>query len=268
MRKIIHISDLHFGTEEKKIADGLLADINFLNPDLVVISGDLTQRARNNQFKAAKEYLEKINFPKIVIPGNHDVPLFDIFNRFFFPLNRYKKYITENLNPIFVDDEIAVLGINSARSFTWKNGRISIEQIADMQKRLCNIDDNIFKIIVTHHPFIPPPGDSGIQLIGRSVKALDVIDDCKVDLLLAGHIHHGYNGDIRPYYPSRKRSVISAQAGTAISNRIRNEPNAFNFIIIEPGRITIEIKEWNGNEFQKAISTIYTNYNDEWKREK
>jgi 3',5'-cyclic AMP phosphodiesterase CpdA len=267
MKKIIHISDLHFGTEEKNIADGLLRDINQLSPDLVIVSGDLTQRARINQFKAAKEYLDKIAYKKIIVPGNHDIPLFDIFNRFFLPLNRYKKFITKNMSPLYKDDEIVVMGINSARSLTWKNGRISIEQIREIEKKLCTIKDSIFKIIVTHHPFIPPPGDPGIDLVGRSAKALVVIDECKVDLLLAGHIHHGYSGDVRPFYPKSKRSIVSVQAGTAISNRIREEPNAFNFISVTKEFFTVEIRIWNGNKFEKSGIISYKKKNDEWIRE-
>lgn len=267
MRTLVHISDLHFGTEEKSVAEDLLKDIDQLSPSLVIVSGDLTQRARNNQFIAAKEYLEKIKYPKLIIPGNHDIPLFDLFNRFFFPLKRFKKYIKEKTDSLYLDEEIAVFALNSARSFTWKNGRISIKQIEDIEKRFCPINDSIFKIIVTHHPFIPPPGDFGIALIGRSVKALNIIDKCKIDMLLAGHLHQGYSGDIRPYYPSRKRSVISAQAGTAISNRIREEPNAFNFISVDKNSIKIEIREWNGEKFVKTITTIYNKVDEEWVRE-
>ncbi|MEO8398687.1 MAG: metallophosphoesterase [Ignavibacteriaceae bacterium] len=257
MRKIIHISDLHFGTEKKKIAEGLLADIKKISPDLVIVSGDLTQRARSNQFVKARKYLDKITFEKIVVPGNHDVPLFDIFRRFLFPLKRYKKYITKNLQPFFEDNEIAVLGINTARSLTWKNGRISLEQIEEIENKLCKIDNSKLKIIVTHHPFIPPPGEPGIELVGRSVKAIEIIEKCKVGLLLAGHLHHGYSGDVRPFYPSNKSPIISAQAGTAISNRIRNEPNAFNLITIDEKKITIQINIWNGKEFENQLSTSY-----------
>jgi 3',5'-cyclic AMP phosphodiesterase CpdA len=266
MKKIVHISDLHFGTEEKTISEGLITDINQLSPDLVVVSGDLTQRARTSQYKAAKEYLEKIYSKKIIVPGNHDIPLFDIFRRFVLPLKRYKKFITSNMCPLYKDDEIAVLGINSARSLTWKNGRISAGQIKEIEKTLCEIDNNIFKVIVTHHPFIPPPGDPGIDLVGRSAKALVVIDECMVDLLLAGHIHHGYSGDVRPFYPNSKKSVISVQAGTAISNRIREEPNAFNFISITKNFFTVEIKVWNGEQFNKEKLISYKKEDDEWIR--
>ncbi|RPI72755.1 MAG: metallophosphoesterase [Ignavibacteriales bacterium] len=267
MKKLVHISDLHFGKENKIIAGDLIRDIKELSPDLVVVSGDLTQRARTRQFKSAKEYLERIPFKKITTPGNHDIPLFDIFRRIFFPLSRYKKYITEDMYPLYTDDEIAIMAINSARSLTWKNGRISPEQISEIENKLCSIDDTVFKIIVTHHPFIPPPGDPGIDLVGRSSKALTIIDECKVDLLLAGHIHHGYSGDVRPFYPKSKRSVISVQAGTAISNRIREEPNAFNFLSITKTFFTIEIRVWNGEKFIKSKIISYKKKGEEWVRE-
>lgn len=268
MKKLVHISDLHFGTESKNIAEGLIKDIHMLRPDLVIVSGDLTQRARRKQFKAAKEFLNKIPFEKIIVPGNHDIPLFDIFRRILFPLSSYKKIISENVNPFYRDDEMALMGINSARSLTWKNGRISTDQIREIENEFCPIDNSIIKIIVTHHPFIPPPGDPGIKLVGRSVKALAVISNCKVDLLLAGHIHHGYSGDIRPYYPEGKRSIISVQAGTAISQRLRNEPNAFNFISLSKRFISIEIRTWNEKEFQKSVNVSYGKKEEEWLNEK
>jgi 3',5'-cyclic AMP phosphodiesterase CpdA len=266
MKKLVHISDLHFGKENKSAAEDLIKDINGISPDLVVVSGDLTQRARTNQFKAAKKYLDRIHFKKIVTPGNHDIPLFDIFRRFFLPLNRFKKFITNDMSPFYIDDEIAVMGINSARSLTWKNGRISPEQIREIEKKLCAVENSLLKILVTHHPFIPPPGDPGIDLVGRSAKALVVIDECKVDLLLAGHLHHGYSGDVRPFYPKSTRSIISVQAGTAISNRIREEPNAYNFFSITKEHFTIEIKTWNGKIFETLKTISYKKEKDEWKR--
>lgn len=262
MRLIAHISDLHFGKVDNKLADELRQDLNSIKPHLLVISGDLTQRARTNQFIQAKIYLEQLPYPQLIVPGNHDIPLFDLFSRIFFPLTRYKKYITENLSPLFRDEEIAVYGINTARSLTWKSGRISIEQIDDMQQKLCPIPKDIFKIVVTHHPFLPPPEDQGIKLVGRSVKALKIIDKCYIDLLLAGHLHNGYTGDVRTFYPKRERSVIVAQAGTAISNRVREEPNAYNLIHVEKRRMEIIERCWNGKEFASKHSSIYTKSGD------
>lgn len=266
MRVLAHISDLHFGTEESKVAEGLLSDLDVVKPHLVIISGDLTQRARKKQFIEAKNYLQKINFPKLIIPGNHDIPLFDLFRRIFFPLTRFKKYISDELNPFYKDEEMTVLGINTARSLTWKEGRISLEQITEMQNKLCSVSDKCLKVIVTHHPFIPPPENAGIKLVGRAVKAITIIDKCDVDLLLAGHLHNGYTGDIRPYYPRTKSSVIVVQAGTAISRRRRNEPNSYNLIIADPDKITINVRKWNGIQFNSSYTTTYIKKDLEWKR--
>lgn len=262
MRTIAHISDLHFNRIDPETAEGLVNDLNNIKPHLLVISGDLTQRARNKQFVEAKNFLSRLPAPQLVIPGNHDIPLFDLFTRFFFPLKRYMNYITEVLNPLFKDEEIAVYGINTARSLTWKSGRISIDQIEDMQQKLCPIPKEVFKIVVTHHPFIPPPEDTGIKLVGRSVKALKIIDKCYIDLLLAGHLHNGYSGDVRSFYPKRERSVIVAQAGTAISSRVREEPNAYNLIYIESRKMEITERWWTGKEFTGKHSSVYTKKGD------
>jgi 3',5'-cyclic AMP phosphodiesterase CpdA len=133
-----------------------------------------------------------------------------------------------------------------------------------MEETLCPLGVEKLKIVVTHHPFIPPPGDTGIDLVGRSVKALRVIDECNVDLLLAGHLHLGYSGDVRTHYPTRERSVISIQAGTAISSRTRREFNAFNLIYVDKDRIEIEINQYNGSEFKPSLKTSYTRKDGLW----
>jgi 3',5'-cyclic AMP phosphodiesterase CpdA len=264
MRTIAHISDIHFGTVIPEIADALLKDINELKPSLLVASGDFTQRARRKQFIAAREYMDKFNFPKLYVPGNHDIPLFDVIRRFFFPLTRYRKYITDDLTPVYRDEEMIVYGINTARSFVWKDGRISVEQIAKMKKVLCDVPSSLTKVVVTHHPFIPPPGDPGIKSLGRSNLAMIELDNCGVDLLLAGHLHHGYSGDVKAYYPANKRSLISSQAGTATSKRTRHEPNAFNFITIEKEKITLAIRVYKDGKFSETEKITYIEKDDNW----
>ncbi len=268
MKLLAHISDLHFGREIPAVAEGLLADLNAIQPQLIVVSGDLTQRARRNQYRAAAAYLSRLPATYMVVPGNHDIPLYNVFARFLSPLGYYKKYITTGLRPIYNDEEIAVLGINTARSLTWKGGRISEEQIDDMKKKLCALPANLFKIVVTHHPFIPPPDGEGIDLVGRSIQALDVIDECNVDLLLAGHLHHAYTDDVRSYYKSRSGSVVVAQAGTAISNRLRRGmANSYNLITLHRSHIEVAERRWNGTQFYKAAAVGYTADNNDWHRE-
>jgi 3',5'-cyclic AMP phosphodiesterase CpdA len=264
MKTIAHLSDLHFGTEVPDVTEALVADVAARAPSLLIVSGDFTQRARRRQFMAARDYLARLPQPQLVVPGNHDVPLFDVLRRFLSPLKRYCRFISSTLDPTFVDDEITVVGINTARSFTWKNGRISVEQIEALQGRFDQGGLRV-KIVVTHHPFLPPPGDFGIDLVGRAARAIKVLDACNVDLLLAGHLHQGYAGDIRTQYPAARRAMIAVQAGTAISRRMRQgEANAYNVLTVERTLITIEVRAWDGRAFAPLRHTVYDRRDDGW----
>jgi 3',5'-cyclic AMP phosphodiesterase CpdA len=263
MRTIAHVSDLHFGTVVPAIAEGLVADLAAMNPALVVISGDLTQRARRGQFVAARDFLLRLPQPQLVIPGNHDIPFFDVARRFLQPLTRYRKFINADVNPVYVDDELFVMGLNTARSLTWQSGRISEDQVELLQSALARAGPRT-KVLVTHHPFIPPPNGSGIELIGRAALAIPIMADGGVDLLLSGHLHQGYAGDIRAHYPLARRAIVAVQAGTATSGRTRNEPNAYNLISIHPDRIGIEVRAWSGTAFSPLQATFYQRTSQGW----
>jgi len=127
MRTLVHLSDLHFGRVDPALVEPLIQLVGRIRPDVVVVSGDLTQRARTEQFKEARRFLDSLPAPQIVVPGNHDVPLHNVVSRFLQPLDKYRRYITDDLEPFYVDDAIAVLGINTARSLTIKRGRVSYE---------------------------------------------------------------------------------------------------------------------------------------------
>jgi 3',5'-cyclic AMP phosphodiesterase CpdA len=267
MRTIAHISDLHFGRVDPLVAEGLVADLAERKPDLLVVSGDFTQRAREGQYKRAAAYLKRLPTPQLVVPGNHDIPMFDVIRRFFFPLHRYRRLITKDLRPLYRDDELMVLGINTARSFTHKSGWISEEQLLDVKARVCDIPPDVVKVVVTHHPFIPPPRERRADVIRRGGTYLDELADCGVDLLLAGHLHLAYHDDLRSHYKSAKRSILSIQAGTATSTRRRGEPNAYNWITVSPGLCTVSVRAWCKDKFEESLVTRYARANGEWRRE-
>ena len=129
MRTIVHLSDLHFGRVDYAVVEPLVQTVAELAPDVLAVSGDLTQRARSEEFKEAREFLDTLPSPQIIVPGNHDVPLYNVFKRFLQPLDKYKRYITGDLEPFHADAEIAIMGINTARSLTIKDGRINEVQI-------------------------------------------------------------------------------------------------------------------------------------------
>jgi len=270
MRTIAHISDLHFGREDPPVMRALAEDLANKNPSLLIVSGDFTQRARVGQYRKAAEYLRHLPHPQLVIPGNHDIPLYNLFRRFGSPLGRYARYITPDLRPTYRDDEIIVAGLNTARPFSfsqgfWKDGRISDDQLQDLRLRLSSAGPEVFKIVVTHHPFIPPPGARAKgMIVGRAKEALAIMQECHVDLLLAGHLHRGYSGDVRAHFETVQRSIISLQAGTALSTRRRDEPNGYNLITIDDHELTIEVRAYDSGKFHSIEVHRYRKKNEIW----
>lgn len=273
MRTLAQISDLHFGRTDPRAIDALARDLHEQKPDVLIVSGDLTQRARASQFRKAAAFLARLPSPQIIIPGNHDVPLFNVIRRFFFPLQRYTQLITDDLAPAYKDDQIAILGVNSARSWTWsidgfwKDGRLSDEQLQEIRRYFEQFSEPFFKVLVTHHPFIPPPGERRHGIIGRSAMALDMLERAGVDMLLAGHLHLGYSGDVRTHHEAVKRSILSVQAGTATSTRKREEANAWNFITIGGEQVTISVRALTGQTFEQITLTRYTRSEGIWRQE-
>ena len=243
MRTVIHLSDLHFGRIDSAILPPLAKFIGDEKPDLVAISGDLTQRARTVEFVAAKEFLAAIPFPQIVVPGNHDVPLHNLVARFTRKLDRYRRYITSEVQPVFVDDEIVVAGVNTARALTWKDGRINHRQLDELRATFEAVPADRTRIVVTHHPFDLPAGASG-RVVGRSRLAMKVLAECRVDLLLAGHFHIADIGQTAKRYKMPGYSAIIVSSGTSTSARGRGQPNSFNLIRIDRPNLTIERRTW------------------------
>jgi 3',5'-cyclic AMP phosphodiesterase CpdA len=258
MRTLVHLSDLHFGRVDESLLLPLLTCVRQIAPDVVAVSGDLTQRARAREFKQARQFLDLLPTPLIVVPGNHDVPLYNIVSRFLTPLSNYKRFITRDLHPSHIDDEIAVLGINTARSFTVKNGRINHQQVDYLRGRFSALPEPIIKVVVTHHPFDMPDAVHDSALVGRAALALNMFAAQGVDLLLSGHNHKSSaaSGD---HYALAGYKVLVVQAGTTTSNRGRGEANSFNAIRIDGDKITIERFSWvkRAGEFRSAGSARF-----------
>ena len=248
MRTIAHLSDLHFGRVDAQLLGPLTSFLQANRPDVLVVSGDLTQRAKSEEFIQARDFLDTFTMPKIIVPGNHDVPLYDVFRRFFSPLKRYQRYITADMEPFFADDEIAVLGINSARSLTFKGGRINDEQMLRVRARLQPLNDRLVKILVTHHPFDLPAGMSTDDLVGRADIAMKAFAACGVDVLLGGHMHTSEAITTGERYREANYSALSIQAGTATSTRQRDEPNSFNLLRVTRERVEVDEIGWAAAE--------------------
>lgn len=242
-RRVIQLSDLHFGRTDPAVIKAVRNATNALDPDLVVISGDLTQRAKKSEFLEAKYFLDCLTAPKLVVPGNHDVPLFNVWKRLFKGLKSYQKIITEDLSPVFEDEEIFVVGVNTARSLIWKSGRINEDQIAETRELLLGSTAPI-KLVVSHHPFDLPNDFKDGKLVGRSKLAMKAFASCNVDMYLAGHFHLTSFSLISERFKAEGRSSLIVQAGT-VSTRAKKEANSFNTLNFDSNQVTIEHYIWD-----------------------
>ena len=245
MRTLVHLSDLHFGRVDQELLAPLRGLIERVAPDVLVVSGDLTQRARPEQFEEARAFLDTLPGPQIIVPGNHDISLYNVFRRFVLPLARYKRYITDDLDPVFIDEEIAVLGVNTARSLTIKDGRVSRHQVESIRKCLSGLDPALTRIIVTHHPFDLPEHFEERDLVDRAPMAMKVFAESGVDILLAGHMHASHAGSTAERYQISEYAALVVQAGTATSTRGRGEVNSFNVIRVEQQKVEIDRYGWD-----------------------
>lgn len=266
MRTIAHLSDLHFGRHDETAAELLLADLSRTQPDVVVITGDLTQRARHRQFAAASAFLEKMPRPVIVIPGNHDVPLYDIVERFLGGLARYRRYIRAELQPFFADDEIALLGLNTARSATFANGRISRRQAAAIKAVFSEVPAGPLRLLGTHHPLAAPSAASNCAPVGRAAMGLEAITEAGVRLVLSGHHHRALSGGVIGSGLVAEGSILLVHAGTAISTRLRGEPNSYNLLQVEPTAVTCTVRSFGGRDFKDADTACYVLRGGRWIR--
>jgi 3',5'-cyclic AMP phosphodiesterase CpdA len=255
MRTIVHLSDLHFGRINPALLGPLTRAVTEVKPDLIAVSGDLTQRARSHQFQEARSFLDTLPKPQIVVPGNHDIPLHNVFARFFERLTKYKRYITDDLQPVYEDDELVVIGVNTARSSVFKGGRINQSQVARLREKFCALEDRVVKAVVTHHPFDLPEGYNERDLVGRAKMAMTTLADCGADLFLAGHLHVSHTGHTKRYN-IHGHSALVVQAGTATSTRERGEANSFNLLRIAHPEISVERFVWNPSTMSFSVSSV------------
>ncbi len=245
MATIAHLSDIHFGRVDARIIGPLVRAIETAAPSLVVVSGDLTQRARRSQFRAAREFLDRLPSPQLVVPGNHDVPLFNIAARFLDPYGGYRRHIHEDLEPAHESEEMIAVGLNSARPFPFDGGgRLNEAQVTRAAARLKTARGGAIKIVVTHHPFDLPSTHGQEHLIGRSDMAMRRLAEAGADVFLAGHLHVSHVGHTAARYQIAGHSALVVQAGT-ISTRQRGEVNTINVLRVARPDIAIERYSWD-----------------------
>lgn len=261
MKTIIHLSDLHFGNADKKRIPGLLRKISAISPDLVIISGDLTERGTEKQYKEAREFISSIKRPLFIIPGNHDIPLYNLYKRLTAPFAKYHQFISSDTSPSYRDADLCIVGINSVRRYSIASGGIAKKQVEEAEALLRSASAESVKIVVSHHPFDMPPIEGyrkyTHRLMKRAGSALERLSRSGADLFLSGHLHIPFTGDSTTRHKIKGWSGILVHAGTATSVRTRGVSVSFNVLRIASPSLVVEHYHGNGNDADYALSETY-----------
>ncbi len=262
--RLAHLSDVHFGKiAHPDVVEAIVADVNAAGMDLVVLSGDLTQRARTHQFEAARAMMESFEAPVLAVPGNHDVAAWwdNPFERIFYSASRFARLIEEDVTPCFASAGLAAFGLNSAHGLTIKGGKIRERHLVEMQKFFEEQPADIFRVLVLHHHLLRLKSLGRHDVARGAEGALKAAAECGVNLILCGHLHNSHVAHVEVVPPSIAdpdgHSLVVASAGTATSSRGRGadrEVNFYNWITVEPGRF--EIKERRFDPAERGFMLI------------
>jgi len=252
MTVLLQVSDPHFGTERSTVVHALAELARQQRPDLVVLSGDITQRARPAQFRAARAFTDRLGVPMLAVPGNHDIPLFDLWTRLRRPYARYLAAVGPALEPVHDAPDLLVLGLNTTRPWRHKHGAVSAQQIERVAQRLEAAGAAQLRVVVVHQPVAVIRASDRVNLLRGHTAALERWAAAGADLVLGGHIHLPYVLAL----PALARPLWAVQAGTAVSTRVREGlPNSVNLLRwgahAPPGCCLIE--QWDYAAGQQAF---------------
>lgn len=267
MRRLAHLSDLHFGRVEQRTADALAESVLAAKPDVIVVSGDLTQRAKHREFQAANEFLSRFDVPKVVVPGNHDVTVPLTIGSLKRSLSRYRRHVSEDVSPFYSDDEVAIAGVNTARRFVIKGGRVNLDEARQACEELRAAGEDKVRVVVTHHPLDVSDSYEAKELVGRADAAMQLFAECKVDVFLAGHLHTTCLLQSATRYRIAGYSALIVNGGTACSTRTRGEVNSWNLIDVSPELLRVQqmVLEADAHSFTPKPLQDYRRNADGWK---
>lgn len=261
MTTFVHISDLHFGRVHPPLTEGLLESLAEIAPHLVVISGDLTQRARSGEYTAARAFIDSLQWPCLVIPGNHDIPIYNLAERFIDPWRKWHRYLGSPLQPIMNEDAYIVLGINTTRRSSslidWSRGRISEAQSKIAAGLLIKQPADKLRVLVIHHPFWLPDQYLHRHIISGRDRAMKILRQAGVDLILSGHVHSAYAHILE--------GLIISHSGTTLSTRLMTDsPNSFKTVRGDRRRLAIATWEWQDGAFEPVDNQSFIKAQGVW----
>lgn len=255
---LLQLSDTHFGTERPAVCDALVRFTHEQRPNVLVLSGDITQRARPSQFVAARAFVDRLRVPRtLVVPGNHDIPLFNVFARLFAPYANHMRVFGPNLEPEFETDDLLVVTVNTTRRLRHENGVVSRRQIERVARRLEHAQREQLRVVVTHQPVAVTKPEDRKNLLGNHRAAIEAWSKAGADLVLGGHIHLPFVVALHRRHEQLGHTMWAVQAGTAVSSRLRrgagNSVNLIRPIEGAGGRRSVCIERWDYDEPTKRF---------------
>jgi len=257
MSILVQISDTHFGTDQAPVVAALTRLIGEIGPDVIVLSGDITQRARRTQFDAARTFMDGLGTPFVAVPGNHDIPLFNLPARMFAPYANYIRAFGRNLEPEFASDAFLILCTNTTRPSRHIDGEISPRQIDSVAKRLSHAKRDQLRIVVTHQPVHAIRAEDRSNLLHGHEQAIRAWSSAGADIIMGGHIHLPYIRPITERFVDLPRKLWAVQAGTAVSWRVRdNVPNSINLLRHSARELVCKVERWDFDAVANAFRCI------------
>lgn len=246
--RILHVSDLHFGRNERpESIDALARLIEEVEPELVIVSGDLTHRGLRSQHERAAAFLRGLGLPLLAIPGNHDIP-YTFPKRFTKPWLEFERQWNET-EPVYRSDALLVVGLNSVRPWRHQSGRLRPRQIDRARELLGGAPDGVLRVVVFHHHLLGAPWRSRKKPVARRNEVLAGLVDAGADLILAGHIHQSTIAERREFElskPAGERAVVVSIApgfGQPRPHR-RGEARGLHVYEVEPDGLRVLTYIW------------------------
>jgi 3',5'-cyclic AMP phosphodiesterase CpdA len=245
MTRVLHVSDLHFGTREDPAMErALLALLRDVRPELVIASGDLTHRGRRKEHERAERFLRSLGLPLLAVPGNHDIP-YTFPARFTRPWQEFER-LWETTEPVYRSDGLFVLGLNSVRPWRHQSGALRREQLGKACDTLAGAPPDAFKIVTFHHHLVGAPWRSTKKPVSDRNRVLATLVDSGAELILAGHIHQAAVSERREFEVTAGdvRAVVVSIAPGLGQPRPKRRGEARGLHIYEIGAETIVIQTY------------------------